>query len=138
MSETKSVTVFAASSILLALALKKRKRHRRNRVIWTRKWIQNRQSQGAFHQLLNELQQLDTSSYRNFVRMDAFTFEKLLCMVSPMITYQDTIMREAITPGERLAITLRFLATGMFTFLVINTNLQKLPILLLKVKHLKA
>ena len=38
----------------------------------------------AFHQLMNhELQQLDTSSYRNFMRIDAVTFEKLLCMVAP-------------------------------------------------------
>ena len=45
---------------------------------------------GAFHQLLNELQQLDASNCRNFVRMDAATFEKLLCMVATMITHKDT------------------------------------------------
>ena len=46
--------------------------------------------------------------------MDAATFEKLLCMVAPMITHKDTVMREAISLGERLAVTLRFLATGEF------------------------
>ncbi len=105
--------VLAISSVLLVTTLRKKRKHRRNRVIWTRQWILNRQSHGVFHHLLNELQQLDTSSYRNFVRMDAATFEQLLCMVAPMITYQDTVMRQAITPGERLALTLRFLATGM-------------------------
>ena len=54
----------------------------------------------------------DVSSYRNFVRMDAASFEELLQMVAPLITYQDTTMREAIPPAERLAVTLRFLATG--------------------------
>ena len=107
--------VLSASSILLAVCLKRRKRRRRNRVTWTREWILKRESQGAFHQLLKELQQLDTSSYRNFVRMDAATFEKLLCMIAPMITHKDTVMREAITPGERLAVTLRFLATGKYS-----------------------
>lgn len=33
-------------------------------------------------------------------------------MVSPLIKKEDTIMRNAISPGERLAVTLRFLATG--------------------------
>ena len=67
--------------------------------------------------------------------MDSATFKKLLCMVAPMITYQDTILREAIIPGERLAITL---ATGMFFFLVININVLNLPFFILKVRHLEA
>ena len=52
------------------------------------------------------------SSYRNFVRMNAATFETLLNMVAPLIFPKDTNMRGAIPPGERLALTLRFLATG--------------------------
>ena len=47
------------------------------------------------------------------VRMDAVTFEELLTSVAPRITYRDTLMRQAMPPGERLDITLRFLATGM-------------------------
>ena len=57
---------------------------------------------------------LDTSSYKNFVRMGTVTFEDLLSVIAPRITYQDTVMRQAISPGERLAVTLRFLATGLF------------------------
>ena len=68
--------------------------------------------------MLYELQQLDTSSYRNFIRMDAATFEKLLRMVTPLTTYKDTVMREAITPGERLAVTLRFVATSKYYYSV--------------------
>ena len=45
--------------------------------------------------------------------MDVVTFEELLARVALRITYQDTKMRPAIPPAERLAITLRFLATGM-------------------------
>lgn len=103
---------FAISCVLLAVAVRRRRRRRKNRVIWTKKWIQNRDLQGAYHQLLNELRQIDTSGFRNFVRMDATTFEELLCMVGPRIKYQDTVMRQAVTPGERLAVTLRYLATG--------------------------
>ena len=55
----------------------------------------------------------DVSRYLNFVQMDIATFEEILARVAPRITYQDTQMKPAIPPAERLAITLRFLATGM-------------------------
>ena len=108
-----------ACAVVIAVLLRQRRRRRRNRKQWTRKWIQNRESQGAFHQLLQELRVLDVSNYMNFVRMDAATFEELLQMVAPLITYQDTTMREAIPSAERLAVTLRFLATGeLYSFSV--------------------
>jgi hypothetical protein len=44
--------------------------------------------------------------------MDEETYLKLLSLVTPLIRKQDTIMREAITPHERLTATLRFLAAG--------------------------
>jgi hypothetical protein len=37
--------------------------------------------------------------------MDQTTFEELLTLVSPLIKRQDTVMREAISPAERLALT---------------------------------
>ena len=89
-------------------------RQRKRRITWVKDWIKNRESQGAFHQLMKEISLIDTSSYRNFVRMDATTFEELLTMISPRIHRQNTVMRKAICPGERLAITLRFLATGKY------------------------
>ena len=97
---------------LIALILRCRRRKRRNRILWTREWTRNQEYQGTFHQLLQELRVLDVSSYRNFVRMDAASFEELLLAVAPRIVCQDTVMREAIPPAERLAVTLRFLATG--------------------------
>ena len=38
--------------------------------------------------------------------------KKLLKLTAPSITLQDTNIREAISQGERLALTLRFSATG--------------------------
>ena len=72
-----------------------------------------RDKYGAYHQLIKELQ-LDTSSYCNFLRMDSSSFEELLQKVGPKITFKDTNMRQAIPAGERLAVTLRFLATGTY------------------------
>jgi len=60
----------------------------------------------------------DSYSYRNFVRMDNDSFNLLMSKVGPLITRQDTTMREAVSSAERLAVTLRYLATGMSKFLV--------------------
>ena len=47
-------------------------------------------------------------------RMDVVTFDELLHMVGPLVTYQDTRLQKAIPPSERLALTLRYLATGNY------------------------
>ena len=39
-------------------------------------------------------------------------YDHLLRLVSPLITKQETNLREANPAGERLAVTLRFLASG--------------------------
>jgi len=72
-------------------------------------WIANRETHGAYQALLQEL---DDKSYRNFLRMDRGSFEMLLHKVAPYIQRQDTTMRLSTAPEERLAITLRYLATG--------------------------
>ena len=105
------VVVTAACALLIGVVLRRRRRRRRNRRIWTQEWNLNHVTQGAFHQLLQELCVCDVSSYRNFVRMDVATFEELLCVVAPRITYQDTVMRQAISPAERLS-HLAFLSYG--------------------------
>ena len=56
-------------------------RLRRHR-FWVREWLQRRESYGAYHQLLQELQLMDTSSYRNFLRMDSSSFEELLSKIA--------------------------------------------------------
>ena len=50
--------------------------------------------------------------------MNAHSFNELLCMVKPFISKKDTVMREAIPPGERLALTLRYLATGLYKYTI--------------------
>jgi hypothetical protein len=80
---------------------------------WERKWISKRQQKvGFFRELMNELREEDPSSYENFLRMSFVNWKALLEMVSPIIKKQDTKMRKSIPPEERLALTLRFLATG--------------------------
>lgn len=61
--------------------------------------------------LLRELK-FDPQDWHNYLRMNEETYLNLLALVSPLIKKQDTVMREAISPHERLTATLRFLATG--------------------------
>lgn len=59
-----------------------------------------------------ELLREPSGEFDNFTRMSATDFEYLLDKISPIITKKDTRLREAIPAKVRLAITLRFLATG--------------------------
>ena len=101
-----------ACGVIIAILLKRSHNNRRKRRVWIREWIKNRPQFGVYHQLVQELRLTDAGTYRHFLRMDMSTFDELLQLVEPHITYQDTNMRQAISAGERLALTLRFLATG--------------------------
>ncbi|XP_050676131.1 uncharacterized protein LOC126973060 [Leptidea sinapis] len=61
---------------------------------------------------LAELLAEPPGQFDNFTRMSVTDFEYLLHKVAPMITKMDTPKREAIPAKIRLAITLRFLASG--------------------------
>lgn len=74
--------------------------------------MKRRNKLGCYAQLLRELVNEVPQLYKNFLRMNIADFNNLLEMVSPLIKKEDTNMRESISPGERLALTLRFLATG--------------------------
>ncbi|XP_055534604.1 putative nuclease HARBI1 [Wyeomyia smithii] len=82
------------------------------RSVWVRDWVKRRQDRGFYNQLLRELEDEVPLLYQNFLRMNIDDFHTLLELVSPLIKKQDSNMREVILAGERLALTLRFLATG--------------------------
>jgi hypothetical protein len=52
------------------------------------------------------------SSFKNFFRRSSEDFENLICLVGPAVQKININFRHAIGVMERLAITLRFLATG--------------------------
>ncbi|ESO93725.1 hypothetical protein LOTGIDRAFT_100028, partial [Lottia gigantea] len=63
--------------------------------------------------------------FKNFLRMDANSFDELLDMITPLIEKQKTNMRDPISPNERLSVTLRYLATGnSFQDLKFNTAIS--------------
>jgi hypothetical protein len=62
--------------------------------------------------LLRELNIEDGSGFRNFVSMLKNDFEILLQKIGPITERKDTKYREAIHASIRLAVTLRYLASG--------------------------
>ena len=85
---------------------------RRARRYWVKPWLTRRLDYGHYDRLMRELQNEDVASFRNFVRMDPDMFHEVLLRVAPRIERHDTWYRKSITSGNRLAITLRYLATG--------------------------
>lgn len=87
----------------------------RHRSVWVRKWLKERETEGAYAKLLKELRNGDSGEqklFQDFLRMSSAEFEELLQLVKPLIEKQETKFRTAISAGERLALTLHYLATG--------------------------
>ncbi|XP_037810045.1 uncharacterized protein LOC119602536 [Lucilia sericata] len=93
---------------VILLEGKKEKQER----VWVREWVRRRKEEGCCAKLLKELRLETPTLYHNFLRMKAKDFDYLLNLVKPLITKQTTRFREPISATERLAVTLRYLATG--------------------------
>ncbi len=59
-----------------------------------------------------ELKVEDPAVFQNFVRFESAMFEELVDRLTPLITKTDTNCGKDLDPGLKLAITLRYLATG--------------------------
>ena len=89
-----------------------RKRQRKPRSCWVKPWVKRRKELGHFHTLLVELTLEDPPTFRNYSRVDVDMFEELLERLEPRLSRRKQNWREPISAGERLAVTLRFLASG--------------------------
>ena len=102
---------------LLLLLLLRRRKSRRLR----RKWVRNsvvrkinteRLIKGEYHSLIAEMRMFDTEIFFKYFRMTPSRFDHLLSLIGTALYRKGTVMRSPVSPGERLAVTLRFLATG--------------------------
>jgi len=59
---------------------------------------------GKFYSLYEDLKAHPQKIFRYF-RMSSATFDKLLVLLDPSLTFQDTRMRKSMPPEERLAVT---------------------------------
>ncbi len=90
------------------LRMRKEQRRKRRRW-WTSELYKNRVTNTR---LLTDLSYEDGSKFRNFTRMSETDFMFLLNEIRPFIEKRDTTFRKAVPAQDRLAITMRFLASG--------------------------
>lgn len=95
---------------ILLLYLRRKRRHPQ-RAVWVHKILLARRQCGEFHKLVLELR-LDEVCFQGYFRLSRAQFDDLLSRVGPSIARADTNYRRPICPAERLAICLRYLATG--------------------------
>ena len=105
------MAAFCRRRLLLLLLLRRRRSRLRKRT-WVRKINIKRREKGEYHALIQEMRLSDKDSFYKYFRMSPQRFDHLLGVVGPSLTRQHTNFRFPISPGERLAVTLRFLATG--------------------------
>ncbi len=74
-------------------------RRRRRRLLWSSPWLQRRQLFGWYEHLMMEAE-------------DPASFNELLQRLGPTIAKRNMWYCKTLHPGLRLAITLRFMATG--------------------------
>lgn len=97
----------AVTALLIFFATKRNVKRKR----WIKDWLNKKQRYGHV-ELLKEIAITDQSDFFNYFRMNHDKYIKLSEMVQPYLKRQDTNMREALTVEEKLAVTLRYLATG--------------------------
>ena len=88
---------------------------RARRTVWVRKYLteQYRRELGHYYTLLDlNRADFDNKMFRNYTRMTQDIFLEVPENILLAITKEDTRLRMAIEPGLKLAVTLRYLATG--------------------------
>lgn len=100
------------SVLAVAVALGEEEEQEKRKKGPDRSWLRRTDERGAFATIVRELSAEDTASYRSFMRMDVATFRQLAEIISPRVSKKSTVMRTPISVQHRLALTLRYLATG--------------------------
>ncbi|KAF9424298.1 hypothetical protein HW555_000437, partial [Spodoptera exigua] len=87
------------------------RRQRRRKRLWLNPIVQRRSTVGAFTTLMQQLRN-DPQKFFNYFRMTIPTFDNLLKKVEKDLKKRDTNMRKSIRPEEKLAICIRYMASG--------------------------
>ncbi|XP_063586006.1 uncharacterized protein LOC134763464 [Penaeus indicus] len=96
---------------LSLLILLRRRRRRRRRALWMHPITASRLTHGQFYMIMSDLR-ADDDKFFDYFRMTQESFNELLAIIGPHIRKDSTHLRKSIPAEERLAMTLRFLATG--------------------------
>jgi hypothetical protein len=104
-----SLQITAVAYVYIHLILEKNNRRQRR---WWQTQLFTRRSKFGRNSLLNDLRTQEINGqFQNFMRMSSSYFDLLINLIGPKIVKTETILREPIWVKDRLAVTLRFLAT---------------------------
>ena len=79
---------------------------------YVRPWVHRRNQFGQYATFMPECRHSDPQYFRYFVRMEPALFDFILTRIEHRIKKQDSNFKKTLDPGLKLAVTLRFLATG--------------------------
>ena len=79
-----------------------------HREIWIHLLNEDRARKGEFFNLYCEQRYFEDKFFENY-RMSVAQFDEILRKITPLIRKKDTNFRKAITPEEKLSITLRYI-----------------------------
>lgn len=105
----RNIIIASAAFLLLHEAETMKKKPKR---WWITKLYESRQAYSGCNLLTVMRVQENNGNFKNFCRMSSEDFELLIIAIGPKISKIDTRFRRSISVQERLAVTLRFLATG--------------------------
>ena len=90
-----------------------RQRPRRRHNMWVRPWLlQREEGGGGYHNIMAELYATDIPGFINYMRMTPEFFEMIKTRLGPRLARQATNYRAPISVGEKLALTIKYQATG--------------------------
>ena len=99
---------------VLAVVRDRQAHRRRPKSCWHVTWLSTEQrlAHGMYHQLMLELERNDVPAFVRLMRFEPAMFREMETRLHHVLEKEDTNMRAAISPAERIAVTLRYLATG--------------------------
>ena len=102
----------AAAAIVIAICTEEERATTKVNTEWVKPCLQRRQSRGFYDQLVSELQIKDEDIYKNYLRMKPEHFDEILDIIRNDISKQNTHLRDSISAEVKIAVMIRFLATG--------------------------
>lgn len=114
MDSDSDMEVIAVVAALVAVAHKKQVQLSKKKAkrIWIKDWIVKYGTNGHYENVYREWRESDPDMYRSILRIYPEDFDHLLKAVEPYIEKECTHFRDSITTEKRLAMSLRYLATG--------------------------
>ena len=107
-----AATMVAATQVVKKIT-EKAKKPRKRRTVWVRPMLRVREVHGHYDQhMLEMVQQDDHQGFQQFMRLNFELFQEVLNRVRDRIQRRDTTFRRAMPASVKLALTLRYLATG--------------------------